>query len=365
MLIDWLTLRIPLESFSSSLVERIEACKGRICQISPDGEILWQKVTVDWDTLRSDAQGLYWSITAGPDKTKPQIFSQEDGKLFHPNCCFLSFGGSPASVLHDGVNVFGSDCLQTCAELLIAQASKSLGCILPNWRAWDCRRIDVTANYDMGNSAQVKQALRLLLATDAPRRRTNSDRRGGDTVYWNPSSTLRSGKAYHKGAHLRYQQKRGAIDIHNPDFFDLADRLLRLELKLGSAWFRQTLKKDWHDLTKDDLATEHLTFFSSLIGGGDVEVSDMGILLQELEKHAPTKGRALSAHRTWSLIKTIGYTQAQSSMPRSTFALHMKYLRAAGLSSADLCAGNVIPFRRKSLIISSPVTSWEELRRVA
>ena len=91
----------------------------------------------------------------------------------------------------------------------------------------------------------------------------------------------------------------------------------------------------------------------------------MGILLQELEKVALTKGRALAAHRTWALIKSIGYTQTESSMSKQTFKNHLVMLRAAGLSSADLCAGVVIPFRRKTLILGNPVLSWDELRNAA
>ncbi len=91
----------------------------------------------------------------------------------------------------------------------------------------------------------------------------------------------------------------------------------------------------------------------------------METLLNELEKHAPTKGQALAAHRTWSLIRTIGHTQTKESMPKSTFMRHCALLRAAGLSSADLCAGQVIPFRRKALVLAEPVTCGEQVRRAA
>lgn len=347
MLIDWLTLRHPLtEKLGKELHGRIMASLGRMVMIDADGVIQWDKAVPDWDALRSDSVGLFWSITSDADSVR-----------------YITIGASPSSLLNAGINVFGSMNLEEGANVLIQTAGKALGAILPNWRAWQCRRIDVTANYDMGSNAQVKQALRLLLGTDAPRRRTNSDRRGGDTVYWNPSSDLRAGKAYHKGAHLRYQNRKGNTQA-DEETLALADNLIRLELKLGSRWFRR-LNKDWHDLTPTELAAEHYTFFSSLIGGGDVEVSDMGTLLQELEKHAPTKGRALAAHRTWSLIKTIGYSQTQDSMARKTFANHCVWLRAAGLTSADLCAGTVIPFRRKTLVLGEPVTSWEQLKRAA
>ena len=91
----------------------------------------------------------------------------------------------------------------------------------------------------------------------------------------------------------------------------------------------------------------------------------MGKLLEELEKVAPTPGQALSAHRTFALIKTLGYTQTKDSMPYRTFARHCKYLRAAGLSSADLCAGKVLELRKRSLVLEQPVLSWDEIRKAA
>ena len=246
---------------------------------------------------------------------------------------------------------------------MIKTASIALEAILPCWKGWQCRRLDITANYDMGSSAQVKQALRLLLGTDAPRRRTNSDRRGGDTVYWNPTSDLQMGKAYHKGAHLRMQQRRGNITI-SEDTLLLADNLLRLELKLGSRWFRR-LETDWRQLSEKSLIEIHQKFFSSLIGDSDIEVSDMQNLLIELEKVAPTKGYALAAHRTFALLKVIGYTQTKESMPKATFMRHCQYLRLAGLSSADLCAGKILELRKRSLVLQQPVLSWADIRIAA
>ena len=347
MLIDWLTIRFPLTpALGQALHERIQAALGSIVSISPQGEVLWEKRVPDWDEIRSDSLGLFWSVTGDADGER-----------------YLTIGGSPSSLRHEGVNVFGSLDIREGCETLIAVASKALCAVLPSWEQWQCRRMDISANYDMGNPAQVKQALRMLLGTDAPRRRTNSDRRGGDTVYWNPSSDLTAGKAYHKGAHLRMQQRKGNIRC-DETLLDLADNLLRLELKLGARWFRR-IAFDWRYMEPDQLIGIHQSFFSSLIGGADVEVHDMGTLLQELEKHAPTKGRALAAHRTWALIKTIGWRQVKESMPDSTFRLHCSYLRAAGLSSADLCAGVVLPFRKRALVLSQPVLCWEEIRRAA
>lgn len=348
MLIDWLTLRIRLDFLNVDLMDRIRGCMGQTICIDAYEVLKWRKQHLDIDKLRSDSQGLYWSLTA-------------DGQ----SQSYLTIGASPSSIDNDGLNVFGSTDIQFCATVLIQHAGRALNAILPDWTQWQCRRLDITANYDMGSPAQVKQALRLLLGTDAPRRRTNSDTKGGDTVYWNPTSDLQAGKAYHKGAHLRFMCKRGNMYLDD-ETLELADNLLRLELKLGARWFRRYEERDdWHTLTAYELTEIHHKFFNSLIGEGDVEVSDMGTLLKQLEQVCPTKGRALAAHRTWALIKTIGYSQTQNSMPKSTFFLHTSYLRLAGISSADLCAGVVIPFRRQVLVLREPVISWTQIRMAA
>lgn len=347
MLIDWLTLRFPITAeLGIVLHERIIKSMGSIVSINPQGCIEWEKKYIDWDEIRSDSSGLFWSVTGDSEGIR-----------------YLSIGASPSSLDNKGVNVFGSLDIEQCCNVLISFASRSLSAILPTWEKWDCRRMDITANYDMGSSSQVKQALRLLLGTDAPRRRTNSDSRGGDTVYWNPTSDLTSGKAYHKGAHLRMQQRKGRIDVHDW-VLALADNLLRLEVKLGSRWFRR-IKFDWREMNHQQLINIHQSFFSVLIGDSTVDVLDMGTLLSELENHAPSKGQALAAHRTWALIKVIGFTQTKLSVPDSSFRRHCSLLRLAGLSSADLCAGTVIPFRRQSLILQQPVYGWEDIRRTA
>lgn len=346
MLIDWLTLRYPIdETIGIYVYEKIQNCLGKTFCTNFDGSVKWQKHNLDLEKLRSDSQGLFWSVTCDGDSQR-----------------YLSVGASPASLEFAGVNVFGTSDIEYAAQIVLRQASKVLGAILPNHTLWQCRRVDITNNYDMGNPAQLKQALKLLLNTDAPRRRTNSARKGGDTVYWNPISDLRAGKAYDKGAHLRMQVRKGNIEC--PDqLLGLADNLLRLELKLGARWFRR-LDKAWHCLTEENLTHEHHSFFAALLGDG-VEVKDMGTLLEELEKVCPTKGRALAAHRTFALIQSIGHTQTKESMPDSTFRLHCSYLKKAGLSSAELCAGEIIELRTRKLIIAEPVQWWDEIKRVA
>ncbi|MBS0356648.1 MAG: hypothetical protein JSR83_22410 [Proteobacteria bacterium] len=343
-MIDWMTLRYPLAKLPPAIQDRVLSALGRITCVSPDGEIRWEKPVLDLDALRSDTPGLCWTVTGGAD-----------GEMR------LTIGASPAFITY-GNNVFGSSEVRECAGVLTRFASKCLASILPPAHEWECRRIDFTENYALSSKREVKQFLRQLITADAGRAKATSG--GGDSVYWNKGSDLRKGKGYGKGDQLRKLVNDRKAEISD-DLLELADRLARLELTLGARWFRRLAEegRNWWDLTTEELQKQHEQYFERFIG--KQEVTDMGMLLEELEKVAPTKGRALAAHRTWAMIKAIGYELARESMPRATWFLHLKYLRAAGLSDADIGAGNVLPFRRREICIAQPVRSWAELRAVA
>jgi II/X family phage/plasmid replication protein len=282
----------------------------------------------------------------------------------------LVIGGSPASIEH-GINVFGSDDLHHCANILRSFASRCLDAVLPPIHEWQCRRIDVTYNYDLKDPRTVKDALKSLLVTDTSRRKATSDSRGGDSVYWSPTSDLISGKAYHKGPQLRYLIRSGKLpdDNYHQHAADLADNLLRLELKLASRFFRRLEKNSshWLDITSDELRLYHSNFFSKFIKS--VESIDMGNLLNILQRVAPTYNQALAAQRTYALISSIGYTQTKHSIPPATWYRHLKFLRAAGLTDADLVGAktpeSITPIRTISLNIDQPVNSWAEIERRA
>lgn len=73
-----------------------------------------------------------------------------------------------------------------------------------------------------------------------------------------------------------------------------------------------------------------------------------------------SKGCALAAFRTWRVIAVDGHQAAPASMTKATWYRHVKILRAAGLSWGDFAAGNVVPLRRKPLIMK-PVTCWADM----
>ena len=256
LLIDWLTLRIPLTSeLDDALYARLMDAKMFIQCFDSQGVIRWEKAGLDFDALRSDTMGLCWNI-------------QGDGARY-----YLVIGGSPASLRY-GINVFGDLDIRSGAEILIRTARKGLQAILPPVDGWQCRRVDITGNYVLPDAQSVKQALRMLLNTDAARRKASSARRGGDTVMWNTTSDLTKGKAYHKGPQLSFSCRRHGLDV-TPEQLELSDRLLRLEHTRGARWFRREEEagRRWQDMTEEDLERLYLEFFERLTEG--VEVKDM------------------------------------------------------------------------------------------
>ncbi len=348
LLIDWLTLRIPLDSVGQSIYDRVRDCLGSVVCTDADGVIKWEKRHLDVDKLRSDSQGLYWA-------------AQSDGKAD-----YLVIAASPASLNHR-VNVFGSLDIRAGAETLRKVAMQALGAILPPLECWQCRRVDVTGNYALPDDASVRQALRQLLNTDGVRRKAGSASRGGDTVYWSPTSDMAKGKAYAKGAHLRSMLRRGKLT--DQDFPEstlaMADRLLRLEHSRCARWFRRFEQSGGHWL---NLGTEALKyffyeFFGPLTGG--LEVKDMGreqIVNQIESGGCVSHQQALQAFATYRNIKADGFEETKSSMALRTWRRHISILRKAGFSDSQLCAGNVVPFQAVRILLAQPVCGWADLR---
>jgi II/X family phage/plasmid replication protein len=350
LLIDWLTLRVPVveDGLGSALFRRLMDARLHISCCDRDGQIKWKKVGLDIDAIRSDSMGLFWGI-------------QGDGTAY-----YLVIGGSPAS-LANGINVFGSLNIREGAQTLVRTASKALQAILPPLDKWQCRRIDITGNYLLPDVDSVKQALRMLLNTDAARRKANSFKRGGDTVTWNPTSDLVKGKAYHKGPQLRFLSRKHEINI-TVEQMEWADRLLRLEHTRGARWFRREAAEGrrWQDLSEDRLCELYYEFFGRLTDGIEVKDMDRMTLTKRIkESSGISEGRAAAAFATYRNIRADGFEVVKGFMAKSTFYLHLKYLRAAGITDADLCNGNVIPFRPVRVVLARPVASWEDIRGAA
>lgn len=346
-MIDWLTLRTPISHFiESHLTEQFLSHIGEVQYFDANGNKTHTRYVFDVDSLRSDSAGIFWQI-------------QNTGKGL-----FLVIGASPASLEFNN-NVFGSDDIRYCSNLLVSTAEKHLSMIMPPPSAWQCRRIDVTENYLLDDNSQVKQALRELRLGDGSRQKAINLKQS-DSVYWGHGSDYIMGKAYDKGAQVEYLEKNskrnGKPSIFNEKTLNLLKRLLRLELSLKRQWF-ETHTQDYLSITPEQLRDLHSKYFGQYIG--KLEVTDMTNLLENLYKVAPSKGYALAAHRTWALIKSIGFEQTKASMPERTFYKHTQILKLAGLSMADLQSARILQFRKQLIVISEPIRSWNDLLQAA
>lgn len=354
MLIDWLTLKLTRESCPDwGGWKQLERWGDRVLRVcARTGAIVWE--TTAWDSVRSDSHQL--AVVASAHSLRIQ--------------------GSPARVMGDGDTVFGVGVagrdVYACAAAMIGFIGRRL-CLatIPHVRLWSCSRMDVTANYALPRVSDVRVALTELRNIEGGRYRVSQT--AGDTVYWSHLSAHRAGKAYAKGAHLRYllQQHTYAGRRYSDSELTLADKLLREELRLGRKYFLELrkLKVAWYSLKWPHWFGEFENYFGRMLG--TVEVVDMASILDRLLQLPNPKepgqflseGRAKAVYRTWMSISTIGWQATRELMPPRTWYDHLGFLRQIGLGDADISAGRVISLRRP--LVLTPVTSWEELRMAA
>lgn len=90
----------------------------------------------------------------------------------------------------------------------------------------------------------------------------------------------------------------------------------------------------------------------------------MDKLLEKLIETAPSIGYARAAHYTYMLINKNGYEHTKLSMPERTFRKHRQYLKAAGLSEADITSAKIIELRKRKIIELQPVNDWQHLQQL-
>ncbi|MEH6628290.1 MAG: phage/plasmid replication protein, II/X family [Motiliproteus sp.] len=345
-LIDWLSLRLDMQHLTRATVDKLRSGRGKIMKISPNGDVEWE--TFARENIRSDSHQI--TINVGSH---------------------FEIQGSPAR-LGQSHNVFGSLDIKDCARAMIDFAAQSLGLNLapslflprrlPLWR---CTRIDVTRNYAMPSIDEVLQALQYLKHVGSARQKASSH---DTTVSWGQGSGLHSGKAYAKGPQALKQQKKGT-SFYTDSELELAQRLLRLEYMMRGTQIDRIFDQSgmrWYDYSPEYLLSLHDHYFSPFIS--DIEVTDMGDILElliEVSKNDEnvTEGRARAAYDCYTRIRMMGPVMAKASYRSSnTWFKHKTTLRKAGLSEADLQATNVIPLKKRQIVLSEAIGSWDDIR---
>lgn len=340
-MIDWLSLSIDVSFLSADVRQICYTNADKIMKINRNGEVVYEKVSAEW--LRSDSN--YLEVSFGSS---------------------LHLRGSPARVVNCN-NVFGSLDIKECALTMIRFFCKMNKVIIPqNLDLWNCTRIDITRNYDMGSLQGVLDAIDAFKLVKVGRQKCSTE---DTTVSWGRGSDLHCGTIYAKGPQSRKLFARSKANF-TPEQLRITDRLLRAEYSLRSQQLRR-LKSDfgllWHMFTPSMLIQYHADYFGKFIS--NVEVVDMGNILDLLinkvgqgKGFIPTVGQAESAYDCYLRCREKGYQQAKSSYPKGTFSRHLKNLSTIGVGPADLQPSNVVPLRRRQVVLDQPVSCWDDIK---
>lgn len=340
-MIDWLTLWLDASLLDRDSMRRVMQNADKVQRINGmTGEVLWESAVRE--SIRSDDHNV--TVNFGSR---------------------LQIQGSPARVVSRH-NVFGSLDIQECAKDMIDFVAKYHSIFIPkNLAMWSCSRIDVNQNFDMGSLVQAQQAIDYLKPLKCGRQKTSTY----DTaVIWGKGSSLHSGKAYLKGPQLRELVQKNNAKVTDIEL-QKADRLLRLEYSIRRGLIRRIRESsglNWFDYTPEFLLALHSDYFSKFIS--TVEVVDMCNVLDLLlanvgkeEGQIPTEGRARAAYDCYTRIRMTGYHVAKETYGRSAWFTHIKNLRTIGLVAADLQPVNVVPLRRRQIVLDQPISSWDQI----
>lgn len=343
-MIDWLTLFLDASLLDRHSMEAVLKNTDKVQRINGmTGEVMWSSPVRE--SIRSDDHCI--TVTFGSR---------------------LEIKGSPARV-RSGHNVFGSLDIKQCALDMIEFVAKHHSIFIPrNLKLWTCSRIDVTQNYDMGSLTQAQAAVDQLKPLKCGVQKTSTY---DTSCIWGQGSLLHSGKAYLKGPHLRELVSKNKARIVERELA-LADRLLRLEYSLRRCLIRRYKESglNWYDMTPECLLQFHSGYFSKFIS--TVEVVDMDNILDLLlanvgkgDGQIPTEGRARAAYDCYTRIRLTNYLSAKESYPKATFYKHVKYLKTVGLVAADLQPINVVPLRKRQIVLDKPVSCWDDIKLVS
>lgn len=340
-MIDWLTLWLDASLLDRDSMRRVLQNADRVQRINGlTGEVRWE--TSVRENIRSDDHNV--TVNFGSR---------------------LQIQGSPARIASSH-NVFGSLDIQECAKSMIDFVAKHHSIFIPkNLPMWSCSRIDINQNFDMGSLAQAQQAIDYLKPLKCGRQKTSTY---DTSVIWGKGSSLHKGKAYLKGPQLRELVSKNNARVSDEELAK-ADRLLRLEYSMCRGLIhriRESTGKNWYDFTPEFLLAHHADYFSKFIS--TVEVVDMCNVLDMLldnvgkgENQILTEGQARAAYSCYTQIRMNGYHVAKEAFTKTSWHRHVQNLRTVGLVAADLQPINVVPLRRRQIVLDQPISSWDQI----
>ena len=336
-MIDWLTLSIDASLLDDDTRHHLDKNTGSILKIDKEGQLEW--CTNAREIVKSDSHQIVLEFGS-----------------------FLRLYGSPARVIHTH-NVFGSDDIKFCALSMINFICNQYEISLPlNLQLWKCTRIDIAFNYDLGSQEQAEYFVDIHKSIKLGQQKVSTWQY---MVSFGGTSTVHSGKIYHKGHDLKRLLNRGKVKISQNDLLK-SMRIVRLEYSMRRKILSNLSDNGiyWYQITESGLRFYHSEYFKQYIG--QVQVIDMDNILDRLiravkEEAIPTEGQARAAYDCYMRIKDNGFTIAKTTYTPRTFYRHIKNLRAIGLNQADLQKIQTLKPRFKKIELAKEVTSFDDI----
>lgn len=341
-MIDWLTLRIDSSLLPPNIRQVLIDNTARILKIDKNGEREWESSARE--NIKSDSHQI--TIKFGAT---------------------LEITGSPARVLH-GNNVFGSLDIKQCFYQMVEFVQKHFAIRFPiDIKQWKCTRIDVTRNYDMGCLDYVLQAIDALKLVRVGRQKMVAYDTGAS---WGNGSNFHMGKVYAKGPDLKRNVSSKKAFCTDEEL-EKSAQLLRLEYS-ARRHLIQDIKKnsglDWSNFSESFLIAMHDQYFSRFVT--EIEVTDMDNVLELIKSKVgddfdciPSTRQATAAYDCYVRCRTMGKRVARSTYPsRSTWFRHLKNLQKAGIKEVDLQSSNVVPLKKRQIVLDNPVACWGDIK---
>lgn len=341
-MIDWMTLRIDASLLPESVRQILKENTARILKIDKGGRLEWESSVRE--VLKSDTHQII--IRFGST---------------------LEIMGSPARV-NSSHNVFGSLDIKQCFYEMLHFVQKHYQIIFPiNIKQWSCTRIDINANYDLGSLSSVLQAIDSFKSIKVGRQFVSPYPTG---CVWGQGSNLHSGKAYSKGVDLLRNVKKKRAFCTDQEL-QKSEQLLRLEYSCRRHMI-QRIKEDsglnWYDYTPSFLMALHDDYFGQFIS--TVEVNDVDSILNLLLNNVgdgpdqvPTESQARAAFQCYMNCKTVGKEKARIAYKaKTTWYRHLKNLKKSGITEVDLQPTNIVPLRKRQIVLSEPVSCWDDIK---
>lgn len=335
-----------------------------------DGETLLSELSHPWASIPSSYTGIAFKVFQGSG--------------FREAAC-LEFKASPAKVMQ-GQNVYGSDCLQTCAAYMMENIKRAFPKLseMLDFKETYIIRLDTTYSLQLESRDQLEAAINSLSRVSNRHLRQSRDTDHETTVYFNRAknkpdtgrttslciySKLDEVLSQLDDLKKRARKEKTSVydrvikELESEELQSFATNRLRFEARIKSRWFQnKDIPQNLFDLL-DYVRTferqsgesfclwawrESMKDLLEAIEGQTITVVHDHHVRELLHKHFDTErkapngktyisqAKALRLFQLYDRLKHNSYQRVKGTMSKSAFYRGIKDLQSIGFSKSEL-----------------------------